>query len=190
MMNIGDVVVVGLSPTTVVLDDIGMDVPHMIQVAIPADKATISKDLWRAISQRLVFRVLNNLNPSSGETPRSPGADVTALLEKNRQLEAENQRLREALATQRVGQDSQLSEILALLKSGVGFPTLAASPGSVNASTPVTGVVEVETPAYIPSDLGKEIGETRLEVQKQILEGDNAGEARSALRRLRGSSAQ
>jgi hypothetical protein len=188
MMNIGDVIVVGLSPTTVVLEDIMMDVPHMIQVAIPADKATVSKDLWRAISQRQVFRVLNNLNPSVPGESRPSGADMTALLEKNRQLEVENQQLRVALESQRKSQDSQLSEILTLLKSRSESPVYVSGISPGGTVVPTSGVVEVEAPAYIPADLGGNIGETRLEVQKETVEGDNAGEAKSALRRLRGSA--
>jgi len=59
----GNVVVFGISPDTVMLEDIQMDVPHSTSVTIPEDLALKSKDLWRALSQRRIFRLTSDLNP-------------------------------------------------------------------------------------------------------------------------------
>ncbi len=60
-----DVVVFGIDNETVPLYDIQMDVPHQCVVTIPEDKAHLSKDLWRAISQRRLFRLGPDTNPNT-----------------------------------------------------------------------------------------------------------------------------
>lgn len=185
-----DVAVVGLSTDTVPLLDIGMDVPHGVVVRIPADKATQSKDLWRAINQRRVFRLQGMVTPAM-PPPSSFFPEETALLrERITQLERENKELREALAKRPVETESKkLDEILGFLRqaqAGVGVGSMVPAPVVARVSAPVApAVVEIETPSFIPSTLKMEPTESRVEIAEEASSGGGVSDARSALRKLR-----
>lgn len=100
----GNVVVFGISPDTVMLEDIQMDVPHSTSVTIPEDLALKSKDLWRALSQRKIFRLTSDLNPHKVFTaspapllvsppPSDDQERVTSLAHGYKQLQDEVERL-------------------------------------------------------------------------------------------------
>lgn len=198
MMMQGDVTVVGLDVSTTVLYDIGMDVPHRQVVTIPANKATMSKDLWRAISQRRVFQLHAgsvSQGPVRPTVAPSPPAEVWQ--DKCRQLEAENAQLREAVARMeqdrqpapvvvQAAPDERLDQILNLLKAGV--PVAAAAPGqSVRTVAPAQPtVVDVDVPAFIPTEIKPKGIEGRIaEVQAETSDRANLGSAADALRKMR-----
>lgn len=175
--------VVGLVPEPVQLPDIGYDVPHGVVVHIPTEKANNSKDLWRALSQRRIFRLQGGpFTPNLA--PAGPDPEVERLRARVGELEAENARLRAELG-QRVepAAAGKLDEILRLLQGGgPGVSGLV-----VRAAAPVpTGVVDVVVPAFVPSTTRGEVSEARVEVEETAAEGGGVSDARSALRRLRG----
>ena len=194
---VGDVTVVGLDTTTTVLYDIGMDVPHRVVVTIPADKATLSKDLWRAISQRRLFQ----LHPGiAGSVQRPLPATQTApdwkWMERCRQLEAENAQLRATIAqleqvprTRSEPKDeagfaalqAKLDEVLSTIKTA----GVSTTPGVKSKPAPL-GVVEVDVPAFIPTEIKPKDIEGRItEVTSETSEASNLGSAASALRKFR-----
>lgn len=198
-MMVGDVTVVGLDTSTVVLGDISMDVPHRAVVTIPADRATLSKDLWRALSQRRLFQL------HAGGATQAPVRPVVApaliqdgLYEKIRHLEAENAQLRATLQIleSRIGipapqqaapaiPTEKLDEILTLLKSA--GPMVVAGPGVPATRAPATPkVVDIEVPAFIPNEIKPKDFDGRItEVQSETSEATNLGSAANALRKLR-----
>lgn len=174
--------VVGLVPEPVQLPDIGYDVPHGIVVHIPTEKANNSKDLWRALSQRRIFRLQGGpFTPNLA--PTGPDPEVERLRARVAELEAENGQLRAELARKPAPEPEKLDEILRLLKQGGPAVTGLV----VRAAAPVpTGVVDVVVPAFVPSTAKGEVSEARVEVQETAAEGGGVTDARSALRRLRG----
>lgn len=195
-MMVGDVTVVGLDTSTVVLLDIGMDVPHRVVVTVPADRATVSKDLWRAISQRRLFQLHAGPATQAPVRPIAPPAASNEWQTRCRALEAENAQLRarvaelEALnrpapspAAPEADATGKLDEILALLRSG---KTVVAAGQAPAARAEQRGVVEVDVPAFIPTEIKPKDFEGRMtEVQTTSSEASGLGSAASALRKLR-----
>jgi len=179
-----DVQVVGLVPETVSLADIGMDVPHGIVVRVPADKASNSKDLWRAINQHRIFRLMAGPIAVVPAAAPAPVADSRLV-----EVERENAELRAALALK--GQELQaerarMDEVLTLLR-GLGVPMaghIMAVP-RVTAAPKPSDVVEIETPTFIPSTIKGDMSDSRVTVEEGGSEGGSVSDARSALRRLR-----
>lgn len=189
---IGDVTVVGLDTSTVVLLDIGMDVPHRVVVTVPADRATVSKDLWRAISQRRLFQLHAGPATQAPVRPVAPPVASDAWQSKCRVLEAENAQLRSRVAELEAhvcpvvptsDSTGKLDEILALLHSGKAVVTAGQAPA---ARAEQRGVVEVDVPAFIPTEIKpKDIEGRMAEVQSETSEATNLGSAASALRKFR-----
>lgn len=204
---VGDVTVVGLDPSTAVLRDIRMDVPHRVVVTIPADLATVSKDLWLAISQRRLFQLHAGATSTNPVRPFvSPTVVQESWQERCRHLELENARLKAALAQSavepkvvQVGYKTpaapatptdkldKLDEILSLLKSGaLTVAALSGSRGSTIGSVRTIGVVEVDVPAFIPTEIKPKDIEGRLvEVSSETSDSSSLGSAADALRRFR-----
>lgn len=205
-MMIGDVTVVGMDVQTVVLGDIGMDVPSRAVVTVPADKATLSKDLWRAISQKRLFQLHSGPVSPNPVRPRVSPSLVTASTgnsdvwqERCRVLERENAQLREKLAQLQRTTPVQkadvpadkLDEILTLLRSGVPVSGSPMAPMVGRPSASVPAVVDVETPAFIPSEIRPKNIEGKVqEIQTATAENQNIGSAASALRKFRKGSPQ
>jgi len=183
-MNV--VSVVGLAPGTVPLADIGMDVPHGVVVHIPADKASNSKDLWRAINQRSVFRLQAGPN-ALGPIYVAPPDEGNRLREQVVTLERTVMTLEAALTAKTqelLLERSKFDQILDLLRSGVPFTSGAVS----REATPTlrgSGLVEVDTPTFIPSTIKGGPSESRVTVQEGEGTGDSISGARTALRKLR-----
>ena len=201
---VGDVTVVGLDPSTAVLRDIRMDVPHRVVVTIPADLATVSKDLWLAISQRRLFQLHAGATSTNPVRPFvSPTVVQESWQERCRHLELENARLIAALSQSAVEpkvvqvvyetpaapaiSTDKLDEILSLLKSGaLTVAALSDSRGSTIGSVRTTGVVEVDVPAFIPTKIKPKDIEGRLvEVSSETSDSSSLGSAADALRRFR-----
>jgi hypothetical protein len=198
-MMLGDVTVVGLDTSTTVLYDIGMDVPHRSVVTIQADKATLSKDLWRAISQRRLFQLHSgSITQGSVRPVVPPSLSIEAWQERCKHLEVENQALKDAVRSlQRelaaksdapitvapTPVDPRLDEILQLLRSG---QTMGGASAPARSAPAVKGVVEVDVPTFIPNEIKPKSVEGRIaEVQAETSEKSNLGSAADALRKMR-----
>jgi hypothetical protein len=165
----GDIRVIGLVPPTHVLEDIRMDVPHGVTVIIPGDKAIQSKDLWRAINQKLVFQL-----PSAAAPPPTGPHTSTEDEAHIRQLEAENLALRETLKTVQ-NQQQKLDAILAALQGGGGV--IIRAPGKAVAPDVADGTA----PQFIPSEIKPREAETHIEEQRE----ESTAAVSSAAERLR-----
>jgi hypothetical protein len=179
-----DVHVYGLSMTTIHIADIGMDVVGGTTVVIPAAKASRSKDLWRLIAQKQLFRLGSGPIPD-GRAPLQPTALPAdhQLREENRLLLEQNRLLRLAIDAQGGKLDAQggkLDAILGMLSSGA----VAVAPRS-EAAKPAADLVEIETPTYIPSEIKPQNVESHVEVQSATTEGTGVADAGAALRKLR-----
>ncbi len=174
-----DVRVMGLVMGTHVLEDIGMDVPFGAVVTIPADRASRSRDLHRAISSKQV-RCL----PSAAHTnPMQPAATGPASDARIQMLEQECFRLRAELDTANTVHDAKLDAILAALRNGV--PVMAGAP--VRGIKPPTEQLEVangDAPVFIPSDVRAE-GEARIDTKTSETASSSVSDAADRLRRLR-----
>lgn len=207
---VGDVTVVGLDPTTTVLRDIRMDVPHRVVVTIPADLATISKDLWLAISQRRLFQLhAGATGPNPVRPTLAPSVIHETWQDRCRYLESENAQLKAALQqnepktvqvihetvpvspaipAEKLEKLEMLDEILSLLKSGaltVAAPAAATS-RAVSPTVRTTAVVDVDVPAFIPTEIKPKDVEGRIvEVQSETSTSSTLGSAANALRQFR-----
>jgi hypothetical protein len=177
-----DVRIISLNMATVLIEDIAMDVSHGVMVTIPADKAAKSKDLWRLISQKMLFRL--NPGPFADYPPPPPGqptpssAEADRLREENRLLAEQNRMLRQVLDNQ----GGKLDMILGALESArFAGPS---SPASATAKAD-NGVVDAGVPTYIPSEIKPKNVESHVEVQSETSEGSNITGAGEALRKLR-----
>lgn len=173
-----DVHVYGLGMTTVHIADIAMDVPGGTTVIVPAAKASRSKDLWRLIAQKMIFRL--GSGPFPGPAPAPPSHEAERLREENLHLLEQNRLLRLAIDTQ----GGKLDTILGMLASGAATPGAPAprpeAPGKARSD-----VVEIETPTYIPSEIKPQNVESHVEVKSETSEGSGVAGAGAALRKLR-----
>lgn len=172
-----DVRVVSLIGSTVHLLDISFDVPQGQTVTVPADKAARSKDLWRLIAQKQLFR----LNPGPGAPeppPPPPMSDADRLREENRLLLDQNRLLRQAIDNQ----GGKLDAILARLES----QSVVVAPQQAGVPVKATSdLVEIETPTYIPTEIKLKDVTGRVEVKAEMTEGSGVEGAGAALRKLR-----
>lgn len=192
-----DVTVVGVIAPSCFLQDIQTDVPHMQSVTIPADKAHYSKDLWRAISAKQVFR----LQPGQaivrpGQTS-GPSASERDLRERADRLEQENVGLRKQIADQNAAlagqaddfkramaaQQERLDSILKLLANGVAVAQPVAS-GS-GPRVVMSDVVADEIPTFIPAVITPEKAEARIETRRSEADNPDLAGAAGKLRELR-----
>jgi hypothetical protein len=184
-MSTGDVRVFGLVTPTHVLEDICMDVPHGREVVIPADKANRSRDLYRAISQKCVFK-LPDLPPPAHVAPVTYLRDDVLqernhhLETRNKHLEEENAQLREALK-EALSQRTQLDAILAAVHN-VKIPTVMVAG---QAAAPRTDVADGTAPQFIPEEIAPKDAAVRIDRVAQ--EADSAGisDAAAKLRKMR-----
>lgn len=193
-----DVKVYGMVVGTHLLEDIQMDVPFQCTVVIPAEKANRSKDLWRAISQKLLLQLNSGMNLGGPPAPL-PIADPTlkdriATLEKEKvQLEKENRELRSQLEANQArlnarpeteDQSAKLDKILGLLASGIPMGT---QPGLL---PKVSDVVADDVPTFIPSSITPENVEARIEAASTEAESPGVSGAAKTLRELRQKNRQ
>lgn len=182
-----DVRVVSLSMTSVLIADIAMDVPSGVTLTIPAEKAAKSKDLWRLLGQKQLFR----LNPGPFQdfpAPTPPSnAEAERLREENRLLAEENRLQAEQnrlLRTMIESQGGKLDKLLGFLEQGGRIATTASGSPQAEAR-PTSDVVDEGVPTYIPSQIKPEGVESHVEVQSETSEGSGVSGAQEALRKLR-----
>jgi hypothetical protein len=184
---IGDVTVVGMTMGDHVLEDIGTSVPQGMIVTIPAEQALRSRDLWRAISQKQIFR-LNTGPQASVVQPMQPTDNSEALLEQNRLLQKELADSRAQTASVLAQNAAVLEQLRAqgdLLKN----LTVAVSQGIRGAPQAVSASSEGaplsdDAPTYIPSTIKPQDAEVRIESNLEETKGD-ISDKRSKLRQLR-----
>lgn len=182
-----DIRVIGLVMGTHVIEDIAMDVPHGVTVTIPADKAAISKDLWRGIGQKCMFQLPSA--PPPAHVPIQRMADDTplherihALQERNKQLEEENQALKEGLRTSQQDQQRKLDSILSAIQTGAFVQRAGKGVGIL-----ATELADGQAPTFIPSEIRPKEAETRIESRKEEAEGAGISGAVERLRKMRGT---
>jgi hypothetical protein len=170
---------------TVHLLDISMDVPQGVTVTIPSHKATRSKDLWRLIAQKQLMRL--NQGPGAPEPPPAPPmTEADKLREDNAMLHEQNRLLKLTFEQQ----GGKLDAILGLLASGaIQAASAQAAVGTAASTATVTpvsnGLVEIETPQYIPAEIKPKGVESHVEMQAAVSEGSGVEGAGAALRKLR-----
>lgn len=185
---IGDITVLGIHPTVCVLADIGMGISHGTTVVIPAEQATRSRDLWRAISQKYLFQLKSGvLTPNTSLNPLQ--TENAELRERVRLLEEENHVLREAQRLVGKEEHGKLDAILTLLQGasqGTPRSILGTAPSLVSVPAEAhVEVVEIEPPPFIPSKIrSDEPMHVRVQTEKEASEG-SVTEAASRLRELR-----
>ena len=194
-----DVRVMAVKTGTVHVEDIGVSVPHGTVVSIPGDKALASKDLWRYISQRLLFQLhagpihrgspvpLPDI-PKPVATPQGsfppPSPQVEALLKEA--LEQRERVLYAALMAQQerlLAVEAKLDAVLDAVKQPrvvVQAPVVSDRPRS----TPRAEAELSDTPLFIPSEIGMKDVSARVNVSEEAQESA-VGDAAAALRKLR-----
>jgi hypothetical protein len=182
-----DVRVLGLNFHGVYIEDISVSVPHQVTVAISGSKAAVSKDLWRLIGQKQLFRLDPGAHRDFPHVPPAP-SEGDRLREETRALAEQNRLLQQTIDQQGSRLDQQgrkLDAILGLLESG---RLVAAAPGtasSVGTTTPKAEIVDNGVPTYIPSNIKPQNVESHVEVKSETSEGSGVTGAGEALRRLR-----
>lgn len=182
MSSQGDVTVFGLMVPTCVIVDIGMDVPHGRTIVVPAEKAHVSKDLWRLIGQKCLFQMR-----SGPYAPQPPMSQVARIPAQQERLEVENAELRETLvrqqqefqAAQKESKD-KLDAILLLLQSGALATGSQAMMSGAKAGLTSSGV-DGSAPSFIPTTITPENAQARIESKKE----ESASSATSSASKLR-----
>lgn len=204
-----DIVVANVRTGICMIEDIGVDVPHGVIVTIPADKALHSKDLWRYISQGILFRfhpgaIHKGVAPEAPSAPaplpdlptqtpyKSPEVLVQALYDHGELLRQALDSRDVAVHAVLLAQHHTLTEmrqslldVQALLKDRPGQVIIRASGEQVAASTAVSG----EVPMFIPSTIKPtDIDDAHVNIETDSQEGSGVAGAASALRKIRKSN--
>lgn len=191
-----DIHVFGLVAGTHLLEDIGMDVPHGKTVTIPAEKAGRSKDLWRAISQKLLFKVPG---PNGAYLPQTHVAPPHAVKDdvlqsrvqfleiRTKQLEDENAQLRAALQAA-FSQKESLDAILAAIEGVKRTPVVVMGGQSLPAARAVEELADGAAPQFIPEQIAPKDASTRIDLVKQESTAPELSDAATRLRKLRRGS--
>ena len=172
MMRGGDVRVMGLVNPFHKIEDVRINVAYRTTVIIPAEKAAVSKDLWRSISQRSLFQL-----PSAAPPPVSKAGQTTAsvqdteaiqsrlasLEDRNTKLAAESQLLRTQLAESQEKQQGTLEAILTQLKTNPQVRYTQAGNGAVGA----TELADGAAPNFIPEVIKPGDAEARIESRQE-----------------------
>ena len=190
---IGDITVFGLTMGEHVLEDIGMNVPQGMVVTIPAEQALRSKDLWRSIAQKQIFR-LHNGPMSSVVAPVQTDA-ASALIEQNQQLQKalEDSRMQNsAILAQNsavLEQLRQQGEALKALTLSVGQGAVSYRPAQIGQISsglpPESSTVSGDAPTYIPATIRPDGAEVRIESAKEETRGADIQSKRDKLRQFR-----
>lgn len=183
----GDVRVIGLVVPSHLVEDIRVAVPHGMTVTIPAEKAAVSKDLWRGVSQKCLFQL-----PSTGTAastamtaaPRGPAVDVSGILQRMHALESENQQLRSWMEQSQGQQQETLNAILSAVQSGSNI-SYVMQPGAVSGpGSPREELADGDAPAFIPAEIKPKEAETRIG-DKSEEAASSVSDASAALRKFR-----
>lgn len=191
-----------LVPGEVEIKDLSLLVGEGEVVTIPADKALDSQDLWRAVNQKLLFRIRQG-QASKGVTPPSDALQRVATLEREkadlearaaglqaqveglrRQVEERDGEIRvlRGMVASQPAPDPRLDAILADLQALKGRPAqVVVAQGSAMAPAPAP-VVDPSLPIFLPTF--EKPQDARVQVQETTSEGSTQS-AQEALRKLR-----
>jgi hypothetical protein len=186
-MSAGDVRVFGLVAPQHVIEDIAIVVPHGREIVIPADKAGRSKDLYRAINQKCIFKLPDPPAPVHQAPITHVKDDILQqrcqfLEARNRLLEEENAGLRESLRAA-MSQQAQLDSILQAVKNvtvvgGYGVAPVAAAPREE--------LADGTAPQFIPGDIAPKNAEARIDlVTTEADDSSSVSDAAARLRKMR-----
>jgi hypothetical protein len=176
----GDITVFGLTMGHHLVEDIGVVVPHMEVVVIPAKDAYASKDLWRAINMRKVFHLHAGTKswPAGVSVPMPVPTDQTRLLEQA----LEEQRAQNAAVLRAMSEQGalvkQLSETVANLRA---VAPAAAAPTTQSQEDLPSG----DAPMFVPSTVKPSVTEQRIRGKESTTDAGGVVEARAQLRNLR-----
>jgi DNA repair exonuclease SbcCD ATPase subunit len=180
----GGMVVVGRVTGNHFIEDLQVNVPHMVPVSLTPEQVCRSRDLQRALQQQKVFKL--------DVTPFKPGpqvpdnARINALEQQNKDLRkklraAETQK--EGLETRLEGLQQQLETVLTVLQRIEETGAVVIREGKVvNAASEAVGG---EAPAYIPDKIVPENVETSITAEEGTSEGSSVTDAASRLRELK-----
>ena len=163
----------GLVTGSVFIEDIGIVVPFHEVVAVPADKAYASKDLWRAVSQRKVF-YLNAGDASLKLVQATKQLPLEQVAEESSQIAAQSEKIDQL--TDMVRQQGVLIQEL------LTRPASSRHPAQEVART--SAKVE-ETPLYIPSTVKPDVQEQRIQGETSTQESGSFSSAKDQLRAIR-----
>lgn len=187
----GGMIVVGLTTGGHLIEDIQTHVPHKIAVFIPVDRMLRSKDLYRGLSQNLLFK----LDGGTGFPAEESTVPNDSLL-RITQLEIENRGLQQELATAKAqnvllqgllqglqGQMTALHQGITRLEQKEPTTVITVAAGAAVSS--VMSEVGTEAPIFLPGEIKPKDAETQIQVERQVSEGSSVGAAGDKLRELR-----
>jgi FtsZ-binding cell division protein ZapB len=193
-----DITVMGLVEGIHILEDIQIGVPKGVVVTIPADLAYRSRDLWRALSQRVIFQVAGSPSPNRPVVPYQQ--EIDELKKKNLALQGQIEVLRGEVQTLRVDNESlrnentghreqrgKLDEILSLVKGGL-IGTLVAT-NSGQSTKAVSSVIDAGVPLFIPDSIRpKDVQTDNMTVEKDSSAASSVTDASSKLKSFKRKS--
>lgn len=192
---VGGITVTGLVTGGHVIEDIKVSVPYQVAVYIPADKACISKDLWRGIGQRRLFQLEGGAGISFAPAAGNGGSEELKL-EVDR-LRQENLRLREEVSslTSQLAEARQQStssqeslgnmqgQLEAILRAvgnlGQGGLRVVAGGSEVEPTRVIGGDSPVFIPSFTPAST------TNIRTDSEVVENSALSSAARALRAAR-----
>jgi len=194
----GDIRVIGLVSPAHLIEDIGRDVPHGVEVVIPVELALRSKDLWRGINQHFLAQ-LPTIATTVPKQPSIPDPERPRLEARVRELEASVRELEAQLRAsqaeclslrselERVNQAQdhsvKLDSILAALQSGVPLAVDSVR-GRQVAAAPRQEVADGAVPTFLPSEIKPRDVTVRIDIQGEESLSDVSGIG-DRLRKLR-----
>jgi hypothetical protein len=191
----GDIRVIGMVAGTHVIEDLGRDVPYRSLVIIPEAEALMSKDLWRAISQKSLLQLTSAPYPTPGVAPIPDSEKVRlekycAELEGHvLRLENENASLKRQLQSSAGAQAAKLDAILAAIKTGVASVPAPSNPrsGALEEYLPTTSdaVIDGSAPTFLPGAIVPRGLDARISIQGEESTSGGVSEAAERLRQLR-----
>jgi hypothetical protein len=191
MSSTGDVVVFGAVMGMHFIEDIGVNVPQGMVVTIEANQAMASKDLWKAISDKFIFRLHSGPLPTSMQIvpqPLHPVVQSSLLEDQNRILtqaleeqRSQNTALVAAVERQREAIEALVTSFKEAKPQQVVYQTQAV----LGAPRAEQQVIVEEAPVFVPSTIKPENTETRIDSKTEASETSDVSSAASKLRALK-----
>lgn len=190
---------VGLVPGEVMVSDLSLTVGDGEIVSIPSDRALASRDLWRAVSQRLLYKVRQgargNVVDPTVEMLERVRADLTAQVEglqkANQDLRAQLERLQAQAPPPALAQDGRVEYLTGLVEKLLAAGHPGPAPGAYVAPADIRAASlapEGAAPIFIPQfDVDSLAGRVSVKEEASSAEGAGGLDAtRETLRKLRG----
>lgn len=189
MSTASDVTVFGVAMGGYYIEDIGVHVFQNTVVTIKAEQALKSRDLWKALSQRTLFRLYNGPPPGLGPVAMQMAMPPQVVPTEN--LTLQNQELKAALDEQRaltlamqsqmVAQTAALTALTQAIAQGITLQSNASVSNVLSQSAPAL----MDAPAFIPTTIRPDNAETRISANMGEAEDTGLAESRSKLRKFR-----